>query len=85
MDAEAKLSLCHRCKERVRPCAGVCICKVNGKDIQENARGDCPKGFFVARGKSPAEIEVELERLGYDPDRAPGSPKVGGCCDPPRA
>ncbi len=77
--------ICHKCddveKEWKPPKRR---CTVDWEDIANKKK--CPKGYFTALtiGKSGAEIEAELDRLGYDPQTSPQSPRVGGCCDPPR-
>jgi hypothetical protein len=41
------IQICHRCPDRQFPCAGACICKLDGKDIVQHARElYCPKGRY---------------------------------------
>lgn len=43
----SNIAACHRCEFRQRPCAGACLCTINGETISDNAAaGVCPKGYF---------------------------------------
>jgi hypothetical protein len=41
------LSVCHRCPDRQRPCAGACACTLDGVDIIKHAAARyCPAGRY---------------------------------------
>jgi hypothetical protein len=76
--------ICQRCEFREKDFKPPrCACTISGKDITYHAaKRYCPKDFYAAL--LAADVESELERLGYDPNTSPQSPRVSGCCDPPR-
>lgn len=41
------IHICHRCTRRQRPCAGRCVCLVDGQDVLEHAAtAYCPLGRY---------------------------------------
>lgn len=52
---------CHHCPLRQRPCAGACVCTVDGADIRRHAdAGYCPhpEGSRFGDGRMPMDWEV---------------------------
>ena len=42
--------VCHRCDLRQKPCNGICLCTVDGRNITDHAKNwECPQGKFPAR------------------------------------
>jgi hypothetical protein len=63
-------SVCMACDQRTR----LGMCGKSGKPtLAHKMAGRCPLHKF------PMEIPAD-----YNPDTSPDSPRVGGCCDPPK-
>lgn len=57
------LSICHRCPERHRPCAGACPCKIDGADIIEHAREEqCPRGYYDGVPQPADSVPIPMAR-----------------------
>jgi hypothetical protein len=56
--------ICDRCPKRQRPCAGQCLCTVNGRDIHDNASdGQCPEDRF----SGPPDPPHPSEKIDWTP------------------
>ncbi len=48
MRLDERISICHLCPQRQRPCEGQCICTVSGKPFVGHAeRDECPENRFA--------------------------------------